>query len=217
MSHADYENKITSYYTQERAEMLPFIPPCSRILEVGCGDGAFMRTVRSKHNVYAVGIEPFATGTSAAHQVFDRLLTVPLADAALALEPERFDCIVCNDVLEHLEDPWAALRTLGSLLAPGGSIVASIPNMRHFPVIQSLLVDGDWEYQEYGILDRTHLRFFTRKSMIRLFRESGFSIQHIEGINPGWTSWKWHVLNFVLRGALTDTRYQQFACVATRV
>lgn len=83
--------------------------------------------------------------------------------------------MILADVLEHLADPWETLRQVRRVLAPGGTVVASIPNVRHWQVVRDLL-EGRWEYAEAGILDRTHRWFFTRRSLARLFEETGFTV-----------------------------------------
>ena len=94
----------------------------------------------------------------------------------LPFDQETFDCVVCADVLEHIKDPWGALADLFGLLRPGGEIVVSIPNIRNLGVMAELAA-GDWAYQEAGILDRTHLRFFTRRSFRRALLGAGFEIR----------------------------------------
>jgi SAM-dependent methyltransferase len=103
---------------------------------------------------------------------------------ALSGCPVRFDCIVFNDVLEHMADPWAALHTARGLLTPEGTVVASIPNVRNLETVFQLVVRGQWTYAASGVLDRTHLRFFTKRSIRVLFEESGFGIEAIGGIHP---------------------------------
>jgi hypothetical protein len=83
------------------------------------------------------------------------------------------------DVLEHLRDPWAALFRLRDCLKDGGTVVASIPNIANYKIIKKLLFT-DWRYEPGGILDHTHLRFFTRRSVEDLFRNAGFEILRIE-------------------------------------
>jgi 2-polyprenyl-3-methyl-5-hydroxy-6-metoxy-1,4-benzoquinol methylase len=114
---------------------------------------------------------------------------VTAADAAVRLDDvivgrypddipagQTFDCVVFNDVLEHMDNPWSALEATIEHLAPGGAVVASIPNVRNVEVVYPLLTRGTWRYRDQGLLDRTHLRFFTKSSMRELFEESGFAV-----------------------------------------
>ena len=97
--------------------------------------------------------------------------------------PDRsFDCIVFNDVLEHLADPQSALGAARGSLTAIGSVIASVPNVRHFTVTVPLVLYGRWTYRDRGILDRTHLRFFTRSSLIGLFDASGYLVDRVEAI-----------------------------------
>jgi 2-polyprenyl-3-methyl-5-hydroxy-6-metoxy-1,4-benzoquinol methylase len=90
-----------------------------------------------------------------------------------------FDVICFNDVLEHLADPWSALETAVKLLAPAGRIVASLPNVRFIDVTIDLTLRGQWHYQTTGVLDRSHLRFFTRASIVDMLDEAGLGIDRI--------------------------------------
>lgn len=91
--------------------------------------------------------------------------------------PHQFDLLIFADVLEHLEDPWLTLQKWLTVLKPGGCVVISLPNVQHFLVSFALVFRGSWEYRERGILDRTHLRFFTRKTMRKLIKDSGLVIE----------------------------------------
>ena len=143
-------------------------------------------------------------------------------DDKLELPSAYFDCIFFNDVLEHMVDPAAALRRAQKYLVPDGKIVASIPNIAHFPTVWRLVARGQWEYTERGILDRTHLRFFTRQSIRRLFEEAGFSIKLLEGINefsemqPGDRRlWKiYRIFSWLPHKHLRDMGYLQFGVIA---
>jgi SAM-dependent methyltransferase len=117
---------------------------------------------------------------AAAH--YDELIVGAFPDA-LAGRGMRFACIVFNDVLEHMVDPWSALRRARDHLRPDGVVVASIPNVRNARTVFDLVVRGRWTYVDMGVLDRTHLRFFTKNSVDSLFRDSGYSVDRLYGIN----------------------------------
>jgi 2-polyprenyl-3-methyl-5-hydroxy-6-metoxy-1,4-benzoquinol methylase len=218
MSDTTYTNKQASYFEQQRQEMLAYIPlTAKRVLEVGCGNGSFAAYLKSQRSVQVVAIEAHPAAAEAARHRVDRLINASIEEAAPQLAGEQFDCVVFNDVLEHLVDPWAALSQIRPLLSDGGRVVASIPNMRYFPVLKELILRGHWEYQQQGVLDRTHLRFFTTHSMRQLFTTTGFNVQTLEGINGIKFPWKLGVLNTLSGRALQDTRFPQFACVATKL
>jgi 2-polyprenyl-3-methyl-5-hydroxy-6-metoxy-1,4-benzoquinol methylase len=105
-----------------------------------------------------------------------------------------FDCVTFLDVLEHFQQPWDVLRSTRALVADGGSVVAAIPNVRHYSVVLDLLRRGRWTYVDDGILDRTHLRFFTRASMIELFQDSGYDVETIRPANMMSSGRAHHVL-----------------------
>jgi SAM-dependent methyltransferase len=92
----------------------------------------------------------------------------------------NFDLIIALDVLEHLIDPWSIVRRLHGILNPGGVIIASIPNVGHYSVAVPLVLRGQWNYADEGLLDRTHLRFFTRRTAVDLLTCSGLVIDKIE-------------------------------------
>jgi hypothetical protein len=108
------------------------------------------------------------------------------------------------------------LRQIHPLLHDQGVVVASIPNMRYFPVLKELVLKGRWEYQQQGVLDRTHLRFFTPQSMRDLFESTGYQVQTMQGIIGSPFPWKLGVVNKLFAGALADTQFPQFACVAAK-
>ena len=139
--------------------------------------------------------------------------TVNLEEKIDNAENNYYDLIIFNDVLEHLYDPWAILKKSAEKLAKGGKVVASIPNIRHLYTMFDIVIKKDFKYTDAGILDKTHLRFFTKKSIIRMFDECGYKIIKIQGIN-GMKSFKFKILNILSFGFLKETSYLQFAVVA---
>ncbi len=162
---------------------LDHVPDGRKILDVGCSRGGFGRALKARspgREVY--GIEPTDAARHAG-EVLDRVAQGSFPDDVPA-GWGRFDLVCFFDVLEHLSDPWAALRHARALLAGGGRVVASIPNVRCVAVTVPLVLRGEWRYTEVGILDRTHLRFFTRSGIEDLFAESGYSVESM-------TPWVW--------------------------
>ncbi|OOG51171.1 class I SAM-dependent methyltransferase [Polaromonas sp. C04] len=199
-----------------RSEMHPFIPMAAeRVLDIGCNTGAFGEGLKTRGKVEVWGVEPNEDAATKAAIVLDHVITDTFS-ATTAVPDDYFDVIVFNDVLEHLVDPWEALRTARPKLRTGGCVVASIPNLLHQENLLHLLRDRDFRYEDRGIRDRTHLRFFTRKSLHRLFEDSGFSVQNIVGINENWWSPSLvRRLTYILFDRqLKDTKYIQFAVVA---
>jgi SAM-dependent methyltransferase len=209
------DQRSEAYFDQDRIEMLPLVPAgARRILDVGCGAGAFGALLRQRLGAEVWGVEPDAEACVRARARLDRVFQSRFDDA-LDLGAIRFDCICFNDVLEHMIDPDCALEKARAHLVDGGVVVASIPNFRYFPNLWEILRYGEFEYKPSGILDSTHLRFFTRKSMIRLFERAGYRVVHAEGIAP-FRPWKLRALLLFSGKLLADTQYQAYALVARR-
>lgn len=218
----NYESKTSAYFEWPRAEVLPFVPNnCRRVLDVGCGGGAFGELLKQKRGVEVWGVEPVESAAQRAVGRLDRVLVGEFG-SGLGLPPGMFDCVFFNDVLEHMLVPEAALQYARQLLAPGGVVVASVPNIRSFPPVWQLLFHGKWQYAESGILDKTHVRFFTKSSIVDLFRAEGYEVETISGINaycgaPNvsrslWRAYK--LANTLCQGRFDDMKFQQFALVA---
>ncbi|MFI5297598.1 MAG: class I SAM-dependent methyltransferase [Polyangiales bacterium] len=208
---------VGEYYGQQRGEILERVPRTTkRLLDVGCANGAFGKTVKDSLGAEVWGIEILAPAAEVAATRLDRVLNTD-ANAALAQLPlQHFDCITFNDVLEHLVDPGALLRDIKKHVAPGGVLVASIPNVRQYQVLFDLAVKGNFDYADSGILDRTHLRFFTLKSIRKFFDSAGYRIVSVEGIN-GPHSRFGRVVGKLLPPGLSDLQYIQFVVVARPV
>jgi 2-polyprenyl-3-methyl-5-hydroxy-6-metoxy-1,4-benzoquinol methylase len=211
------EEDRSAYYGHPRREMEPFVPAAAvAVLDVGCGAGAFAATLRAARGGRTLeiwGVELSAEAAERAGTVCDQVLVGDAVARLRDLPAARFDCVVMNDVLEHLADPVLLLREARRVLRPGGALVASLPNVRYFFNVVGLVVHGRWDYVDEGILDRTHLRFFTRSSLAGLFRDAGFTLERVKGINPTG-SLKFRLVNVLTFGRWADMRWLQFACVA---
>ena len=163
------------YFAFPRPEVQRLVSRRARkILDVGCAAGRVGAGVKERQGAEVWGVECDPEAAAQAAQVLDRVLTAPIEQALKELPDGYFNCIILADVLEHLVDPAAILAGLAQKLAGSGEMVVSLPNVAHWSVLQGLL-NGSWEYQDAGILDRSHLRFFTRESALRLFADAGFS------------------------------------------
>ncbi|MDW7760877.1 MAG: class I SAM-dependent methyltransferase [Acidobacteriota bacterium] len=171
------------YRDTPKDDILALIPgDAVRILDVGCGAGATGRELKLRRSCEIVGVEIDAGRAARAESRLDKVLHADVETADLPFEA-TFDCVVCADVLEHLRDPWAVVRKLRGYLRPGGSLVAGLPNVRHWRVLKSLVVSGTWAYEDSGVLDRDHLRFFARKDIIRMFEEAGFTTERLAAVS----------------------------------
>lgn len=180
----DYNNKPDGYYNNVRQEMLAYLPANARkILDVGCGNGAFAATIKTKNSAEVWGIEYMDEEAKQAEQVLDNVFSGPCESFIKDLPDNFFDVIYFNDVLEHLVDPYDVLDQIKHKLAPNGVVISSIPNMRYYNAFIKLLVKKDWQYEGHGIMDKTHLRFFTNKSIKTMYKDAGYTITTHEGIN----------------------------------
>ncbi len=146
-----------------------------RVLELGCAEGSTTRVLQAR-GCRVTGIEMDPTAARTAEQFTERMIVDDLdtMDFNTALGDERFDVIVAADVLEHLTDPLRCLRACMERLSTDGEVVLSIPNIAHADVRLALL-DGHFDYSEWGLLDNTHLRFFTRTSLLDFLEECGLA------------------------------------------
>lgn len=168
------------YYAFSRPDVQRLVNTDSkRILDVGCGAGMLGGSLKQERGVEVWGVEYVPEVAKVAAGRLDRVISGGIEDALAQLPDGYFDTIICADVLEHLVDPWQVLNDLKAKLAPGGELVASIPNIRHWSVVSRLL-EGRWEYADAGILDRTHLRFFTWHDCMLMFEKAGYSINQGE-------------------------------------
>ncbi|HEV2761262.1 MAG TPA: methyltransferase domain-containing protein [Acidimicrobiales bacterium] len=153
--------------------MVELIGGTKRVLDVGCATG-YLAEALSARGCTVSGVEFDAEAAEQARPHLERLVVgdIETMDLSEVFGEDRFDVIVFGDVLEHLRDPLSALRRAKALLTERGSVVASIPNIAHGSV-RLALVAGRFDYQELGLLDSTHVRFFTRSSIEDLFREAG--------------------------------------------
>lgn len=204
-----------SYPHTDRIEITRLVPAAAaRILDVGCNSGAFGEALKRQRNLEVWGVEPNVGAAEIAKCLLDRVY-VGYFDDDCTVPNGYFDIVVFNDVLEHMVDPAAAVELGIKKLRDGGRIIVSLPNLRHIDNLIHILVDADFRYEDLGIRDRTHLRFFTRLSAIRFFNECGLETMHVEGVKEQWYSTKlWRRAMFrLLWRHIEDTRFVQFAFV----
>jgi O-antigen biosynthesis protein len=177
---ARYEEK---YEDRPRMELIALLDvPFQTVLEIGCGAGATGRVIKEQHpGTTYIGVEIDREAASEARKVLDHVVTCDverfsLADAGIPLN--EIDLVIFADVLEHLYDPWKVLRSLHPHLRPDGAVVASIPNVQNIRLLQNL-VNGFWTYGNQGLLDATHIRFFTLIEIGRMFTGSGYLIDKL--------------------------------------
>jgi len=149
------------------------------VLDVGCSIGDFAATIKTRFPQSRVwGIEPNRQAADVASRRIERVLCQSVEDVDWEREGVQrgdIDTVVLCDVLEHIYDPWKTLLTLRNLVSPTAQLLLSIPNVRNAPLIQDL-ISGHWRYRKAGLLDITHIRFFTRQDMYRMFYQTGFRV-----------------------------------------
>ena len=172
------------YFEFTRPELRALVPAgARRVLDVGCGAGALGAALKAERGCEVVGLEAFPVACARARARLDDALELDLDSLeALPAATGSFDAMVFGDVLEHLRDPKRLLAALLPSLADGGALVFSIPNVRHWSVVFPLLVNDAWEYTDAGLLDRTHVHFFTLKEFGDLLGDLGLAATHV-GVN----------------------------------
>lgn len=203
------------YYINNRAEMLGFLPPDpKRLIDIGCGEGIFGAAVKARFPACETwGIEAVAAAAERAATRNDRVIQGQLENVS-ELPSNYFDVVTMNDVLEHIAWPEPALATAKRILEPDGRLVLSLPNVQFLLNVLDLVKRNDWEYQDNGILDRTHFRFYTTKSAARLLERNGFEVEQITGINPMRAKWYYRLLFALAPKYFYWMRFYQFAVVA---
>jgi O-antigen biosynthesis protein len=161
------------------SKVVSLVPPATRVLEFGCATGYMSEVLKNRLGCTVVGIEIDRDAAALAEQHAERVIVgdAEKIDYAAELAGEEFDAVLFADVLEHLKEPADVLRRVRPFIAENGVVVASIPNIAHASVRLALL-GGEFRYREWGLLDDTHLRFFTRASIQDLFEETGYVVTH---------------------------------------
>ena len=181
-SSDDYAIKSEDYYTGLNKHILEHIDEdVKAVLEVGCAQGNLGYFIKKKYNAYVAGIEAFPNAAMEAKKKLDDLYEENIEMFKFPFNKNTFDHIIFGDVLEHLNDPWTTLLNVKPYLKNNGSIIASIPNVAHITMLLELL-SGNWTYQNSGLLDKTHLRFFTKNEIKKMFYKCGYNITKIKSV-----------------------------------
>lgn len=212
--------KQVNYYQNVRQEMLELLPSEMKVrkaADIGCGEGYFGLALKEITGAEVWGVELETAAARVATKRLDKVINSSIEDALAKMPANSFDVIYCNDVLEHLYDPEDIVHKLKSKLKKGGLLISSIPNVRYFHTFIGLSLGREWEYTHDGVLDFTHLRFFTDKSIVNMFERAGYEIVSQKGINPTTAiSMKFKILNVLLKRKFDDTQYIQFATIAKK-
>jgi len=171
--------KASKYFVEFREEILPLLPErAGRVLDLGCGSGETSGYLKQiKRFDWVCGVEGSLAAAEIAKTKLDQVVIGDIEKIDFGIPNGSLDLILVLDILEHLVDPWNILAKLHALLKPGGIIIVSIPNVRHYSVVIPLLFLGDWRYSQEGLLDSTHIRFFTKRTAAKMFNGAGFETE----------------------------------------
>jgi 2-polyprenyl-3-methyl-5-hydroxy-6-metoxy-1,4-benzoquinol methylase len=198
-----------------RTDLIELIPEgAKRILDVGCGVGKTGQILREKGFEEIFGVEINPNAAQNAKPFYKGVIIGDVEKDVLPFTRGFFDCILYGDVLEHLIDPWKILRSHREMLKDDGTIICSIPNIRYYKVLRPLVLNGRWEYVDLGTMDRTHLRFFTLKTIEDMFRETGFEIKKV--IKKKRCSKTMKMINRLFLDRLVDFLVVQYRIVGTK-
>jgi 2-polyprenyl-3-methyl-5-hydroxy-6-metoxy-1,4-benzoquinol methylase len=204
-----YQDKPEDYFTHARLEIEPLLGSrkgnSCRALEIGCAEGHTIEWLKqSGYCCWVAGVEPYAQ-RNPRNRSIDQFEQLNIEDRLPDVPPASLDLILCLDVLEHLNDPWTTMQRLSTLLKPGGRWIISVPNIRNYRILMDLAFRGRFRYTEAGILDRTHLRFFTRESLIEMIETCGAKVETVIGADTS----RWQKRLLVAAG-LGDLLAKQF-------
>jgi 2-polyprenyl-3-methyl-5-hydroxy-6-metoxy-1,4-benzoquinol methylase len=178
----DSERKCDEYYFEPRPDVQALVEARGkRILDVGCAAGELGAALKRAGASLVVGIEASTEAATTARDKLDQVIVGNAESPNWPLDHASFDYVILADILEHLVDPWAALASSTRYLQADGRVVASIPNARFYAVIARLIFNR-WGYRESGILDRTHLRFFTWPTIQQMFADAGLRIERVRPV-----------------------------------
>lgn len=203
------------YFEAERSEIFCLLPPSiDWLLDVGCGAGRTARLIADRTGAGVWGVEPDEGSSARAEERLDHVVSSTVEESMDELPDRRFDLVMLTDVLEHLYDPGDVLRQLRAKIAPDGKLLVTVPNARHFRLIVALLMKADFPSEPSGLFDRTHIRWFTRRSLVRTLEASGFSVDKIIGINRT-RSWKVMLLKLAVPFVANDCHFLQYATLCS--
>lgn len=167
-----------SYFGQTRPELWSLIPTeATSMLDIGCASGGLGQAIKKRQQVRYCGVDFDQLAVEQAQQVLDDAVQGDITLMDLPYPLASFDVLIFADILEHLADPLTTLKRWLPLLKPSGKVIVSLPNVQHYTVALPLVLSGRFDYADRGILDRTHLRLFSRSSARQLLIDSDLIVE----------------------------------------
>ncbi|MEY4983574.1 MAG: hypothetical protein RIR62_1840 [Pseudomonadota bacterium] len=218
-----YEYDIDIDSDTAPARVLSMVKPGSKVLEIGAGPGSITRVLVGAKQCEVVALEVEETALEKLRRICSAVYPSDLNVAGWSAEIERnhgkFDYVIAADVLEHVYNPWAVLGEMKGLLNETGSVILSLPHAGHCAVL-ACLVDEDLEYRDWGLLDRTHIRFFGIKNVTALYESQGMAIEEAQFVvrTPAMTEFtrRWDRLPADVQQALRRNRFADVYQVVSR-
>jgi 2-polyprenyl-3-methyl-5-hydroxy-6-metoxy-1,4-benzoquinol methylase len=174
-----YAHRYGDLYESAREDLLPLVPlNAIDILDIGCARGRFGEVLKNRQRCRVTGLDSDGALLDIAQTRLDNVIAGDIEKVVDGGISGRFDCIVCGDVLEHVNDPWQVVIGLRRYLKMGGMVVASVPNVANWAVVYEML-HGRWDYVPFTILSGTHLRFFTKDTLRECFEDAGYRITNL--------------------------------------
>lgn len=171
-----FAHRYGDLYESPREDLLSLVPLDARdILDIGCARGCLGEILKRRQTCRVTGVDEDATLLEVAQQRLDRVIAGDIEKLIDGSITGQFDCIVCGDILEHLNNPWRSVRGLRQYLKSGGRVVASVPNVANWAILYEML-KGRWDYVPFTILSGTHIRFFTKDTLRECFEDAGYRV-----------------------------------------
>jgi 2-polyprenyl-3-methyl-5-hydroxy-6-metoxy-1,4-benzoquinol methylase len=208
--------KDRQYFHFKRTKLVDMLPSIrGKVLDIGCAAGGTLEYLKSKGASYTVGIDTDQEAIRIAEKKnLDLVFTGNVEKDDLPFLENEFDCIIMADILEHLYNPWETLKKITYYLKNDGYMLLSIPNIKHYYILTRLILYDEWSYCEAGILDNTHIRFFTLKETKRMLDDAGLKIVAIKDVTS--TRGKMKILNTLLFNTLRSFISSQYYIVANK-
>jgi 2-polyprenyl-3-methyl-5-hydroxy-6-metoxy-1,4-benzoquinol methylase len=209
----NYEYQVDTSSETGPANVVRMVGQNKRVVEIGCGPGSITKILATQGQCKITGLEIDVEAIEKAKPYCEKIFQADLnsKDWPRLLDNfERFDVVLAADVLEHLYDPWTALQRMVSLINPEGYLVISLPHIGHASVL-GCLMNGDFDYHDWGLLDRTHIRFFCLKNIEDLFAQANLKIIDVSYVikHPAETEFvsSWVKLSSDVQAALMSSTH----------